>query len=61
MGIGDLVGKARGALGGHADKAAAALDKAADAVKARTGDATDAKVDGIVDKAKEFLEGEKKG
>lgn len=60
MGIDDLVGKARGALDGHEDKAADALDKAADAVKARTDDATDAKVDQVVDKAKDFLEEEKK-
>lgn len=60
MGIDDLIGKARDALSGHEDQAQDALDKAADAIKTRTDDGTDAKVDEIVDKAKEFLENEKK-
>lgn len=60
MGIDDLVGKGRDALDGHEDKAAGALDKAAEAVKARTDDSTDNKIDEIVDKAKDFLAEEKK-
>jgi hypothetical protein len=60
MGIDDLVGKARNALDGHEDQAQDALDKAADAIKSRTDDGTDAKVDEIVAKAKDFLEDEKK-
>ncbi|HEY0187897.1 MAG TPA: Rv0909 family putative TA system antitoxin [Cellulomonas sp.] len=56
MGIGDYVDKAKQALAGNEDKAADALDKAADAIKARTSDSTDAKVDQVVDKAKDFLE-----
>ncbi len=61
MGIGDYVDKAKKALEGHEDKAADALDKAADAIKSRTSDSNDAKVDQVVDKAKEFLEKEKHG
>lgn len=60
MGIGDFVDKARGALDGHEDKAQDALDKAADALKQRTDAGTDARIDQVVDKAKDFLEEEKK-
>jgi hypothetical protein len=59
MGIGDYVDKAKQALKGNEDKAADALDRAADAIKSRTSDSTDAKVDQVVDKAKEFLEKDK--
>ncbi|WP_231494838.1 antitoxin [Cellulomonas sp. KRMCY2] len=59
MGIDDLVNKAREALDGNEDKAQDALDKAADAIKSRTDDGVDEKVDMIVEKAKDFLEGEK--
>jgi hypothetical protein len=59
MGIGDYVDKAKQALQGNEDKAADALDRAADAIKSRTSDSTDAKVDQVVDKAKEFLEKDK--
>lgn len=59
MGIGDYVDKAKRALEGNEDKAADALDRAAEAIKSRTSDSTDAKVDQVVDKAKEFLEKEK--
>jgi hypothetical protein len=59
MGIGDYVDQAKQALQGNEDKAADALDRAADAIKSRTSDSTDAKVDQVVDKAKEFLEKDK--
>ncbi|MFB9955298.1 antitoxin [Cellulomonas denverensis] len=55
MGIGDYVDKAKQALAGREDQVAGALDKAADAVKSRTGDSTDRKIDSAVDKAKDFL------
>ncbi|HEY3438764.1 MAG TPA: Rv0909 family putative TA system antitoxin [Actinotalea sp.] len=61
MDIGEFADKARGALHGHEDEAEAALEKARDAVKERTGDDLDDKVDLVVDKAKEFLEQEKQG
>ena len=54
MGIDDLVSKAKGALQGHEEQAKDALDKAAEALKSRTDDGTDAKVDQVVDKAKDF-------
>lgn len=60
MSIGDFVEKARGALDGREDQAQDALDKAADALKTRTDAGTDARIDQVVDKAKEFLEDEKK-
>lgn len=59
MGLDDLVSKAKGALGGHEEQAKDALDKAAEAVKAKTGDGTDAKVDDVVGKAKEYLDQQK--
>ncbi|MEV7974263.1 antitoxin [Cellulomonas sp. NPDC089187] len=55
MGIGDYVDKAKQALAGHEGKVTDALDKAADAVKSRTSDDTDRKIDSAVDKAKDFL------
>jgi len=58
MGIDDLFNKAKDALESHEDEAKAALDKAADFVKGKTDDAGDAKVDEVVDKAKEFLDKE---
>ncbi|KSW16985.1 antitoxin [Cellulomonas sp. B6] len=60
MGLDDLVSKAKGALAGHEEQAKDALDKAADAVKARTDDGTDRKVDEVVDKAKQFLDEQKR-
>lgn len=60
MGLDDLVHKAKGALAGHEDKAKDALDKAAAAVKARTDDGTDAKVDDVVAKAKDYLDQQKR-
>ena len=56
MGIGDFVDKAKKAVAGNEDKIAGAIDKAADAMKARTGDSTDRKIDQATDKAREFLE-----
>lgn len=60
MGLGDIVGKARKALDGNEDKAQDALDTAARALKARTDTPTDAKIDQVVEKAKDVLEQEKK-
>ena len=60
MGLDDLVGKAKGALGGREEQAKDALDKAADAVKARTDAGTDAQIDKVVDAAKDYLDQQKK-
>jgi len=60
MGIDDLVSKAKGALEGHEEQAKDALDKAADAVKSRTNDGQDAKVDEVVEKAKDYLDQQKR-
>ncbi len=60
MAIGDFVSKARGALRGNEDKAAAALGKVAGVVKGRTGPAQDRQVDGAVRKAEDFLAAEKR-
>lgn len=55
MGIGDIIGKAKNALKGHEDQASSAIDKGADALKSRTGDSTDSRIDDIAKKAKKFL------
>lgn len=60
MGLDDLVNKAKGALAGREDQAKDALDKAADAVKSRTDDGTDATVDKVVRTAKDYLDQQKK-
>ena len=60
MGLDDLVNKAKGALAGREEQAKDALDKAADAVKSRTDDGTDAKIDEVVDKAKDYLDQKKR-
>lgn len=60
MGIGDFVDKAKKAVAGNEDKIAGAVDKVADAVKARTGDSTDRKIDQATDKARDFLEQQKR-
>ncbi len=60
MGLDDLVSKAKGALEGHEEQAKAALDKAAAVVKSRTDDNADKTVDDVVDKAKEFLDEQKR-
>jgi len=59
MGLDDLVNKAKNALEGHEEQAKDAIDKAAEAVKARTDDGTDAKVDEVAAKAKEYLDEQK--
>ncbi|MBD7919128.1 antitoxin [Cellulomonas sp. Sa3CUA2] len=60
MGLDDMVNKAKGALSGREEQAKDALDKAADAVKARTDTGTDATIDKIVDAAKDQLDRQKK-
>jgi len=60
MGIEDLAKQAKDALDGHEDQAKSVLDKAAEAVKARTGSSQDAMVDSVVDKAKTYLDEQKK-
>ena len=60
MGIEDLVSKAKGALSGHEEQAKDALDKAGEAVKARTSDSQDGMVDSVVEKAKTYLDEQKK-
>lgn len=56
MGIGDLIGKAKSAISGNEDKIADGLDKAAEMIKEHTDDATDAKIDVAVEKAKDALD-----
>lgn len=53
MGVGDLFGKAKKLADDNADKVEGALDKAGEAIKARTPD----KVDGYVDKANQAAKG----
>lgn len=60
MGIGDFVDRAKKAVAGNEDKIAGAIDKAADAVKSRTSDATDRKVDQATAKARDYLEKQKR-
>jgi uncharacterized protein YjbJ (UPF0337 family) len=60
MGIGDFVDKAKRAVAGNEDKIAGAIDKAAGAVKGRTSDSTDRKIDQATDKARDFLEKQKR-
>lgn len=60
MGIGDFVDKAKKAVAGNEDTIADAIDKAADAVKSRTPDSTDAKIDRATDKARDFLDQQKR-
>ena len=58
MGLDDLIAKAKNAISGHEDKVEMGLDKAADLIKEHTDDATDAKIDDAVDKAKDMLDKE---
>jgi hypothetical protein len=60
MGIEDLVSKAKAAVSGHEEQAKDALDKAGEALKSRTNDSQDAQVDSVVEKAKEYLDEQKK-
>jgi len=59
VGLDDLVNKAKGALGGHEEQAKDALDKAGEAVKAKTSDSQDGQVDDVIGKAKDYLDGQK--
>ena len=56
MGLGDLVGKAKDALGNNDDKVIEALEKGGDAVKAKSPDNIDSVVDKVVEAAKDFVE-----
>jgi uncharacterized protein YjbJ (UPF0337 family) len=60
MGIGDFVDKAKRAVAGNEDKIAGALDKAAGAVKGRTSESTDRRIDQATGKARDFLEKQKR-
>lgn len=60
MGIDDLLGQAKDALSEHSDAVKSGLDKAADAAKSKLSDADDGKVDSVVEKAKDFLDSQKK-
>lgn len=55
MGLGDLVGKAKDALGEHGDKVSGGLEKAGDFVKDKTPDKVDGHVDKAVDAAQDFI------
>jgi MT0933-like antitoxin protein len=60
MGIDDLLGQAKDVLSEHTDDVKAGLDKAADAAKTKLSDADDGKLDSVVEKAKDFLDSQKK-
>lgn len=60
MGVGDFVEKAKRAVAGNEDSIAGAIDKAAGAVKGRTSESTDRKIDQATDKARAFLEKQKR-
>ncbi|GIG37663.1 antitoxin [Cellulomonas pakistanensis] len=59
MGIGDFVDRAKKAVAGNEDKIAGAIDKAAGAVKGRTSEGTDRRIDQATAKAREYLEKQK--
>lgn len=59
MDIGGFMDKANEALGDNADQAEGLVDKAADAVKGRTPDSLDDKVDMGADAAKDYIEKQK--
>ena len=61
MGLDDLVGKAKNALSGREEQVKGALDSAARAVKSRTDDSTDRKVDAAVEKAKDAIDRQRTG
>ena len=48
--------KAKGMLGGHADKADDAIDKVADVIDDKTGGKHTDKIDGAADKAKKVID-----
>ena len=60
MGIDDLLGQAKDALSQHGEQVKDGLDKVADTVKTKLSDADDGKVDSVVEKAKSFLDSQKK-
>ena len=60
MGIENLVNQAKAAVSGREEQAKDAIDKAAEAVKSRTSDGHDAKIDSVVEKAKTYLDEQKK-
>jgi len=60
MGIEDLVNQAKAAVSGREEQAKDVLDKAAEAVKAKTSDSHDEKIDSVVEKAKTYLDEQKK-
>jgi hypothetical protein len=60
MDIEKLVNQAQAAVSGHEEQAKDALDKAAEAVKSRTSDGHDAKIDSVVEKAKDYLDDQQK-
>ncbi|GEL98938.1 antitoxin [Cellulomonas terrae] len=60
MGIENLVNQAKAAVSGREEQAKDAIDKAAEAVKSRTSDGHDAKIDSVVEKAKNYLDEQKK-
>ncbi|WP_456845466.1 antitoxin [Cellulomonas sp. P5_C6] len=59
MGIEDLANQAKNLLDGHEEQAKDALDKAGEAVKAKTSDGQDGIVDSVVEKAKSLLDDQK--
>ena len=60
MGIGDFVDRAKKAVAGNEDTIAGAIDKAAGAVKGRTSESTDRRIDRASAKAREYLEKQKR-
>lgn len=60
MGIEDLVNQAKAAVSGREDQAKDVIEKAAEAVKARTSDSQDAQIDSVVEKATTYLDEQKK-
>ncbi|WP_315098889.1 antitoxin [uncultured Cellulomonas sp.] len=60
MGIEDLVSKAKAAVDGNEEQVKDALDKAGEAVKSRTNDHQDSTVDSVIEKAKDYLDEQKK-
>ena len=60
MGIEDLVNQAKAAVSGHEEQAKDAIERAGEAVKARTNDGQDDVVDSVVEKAKTYIDEQKK-
>lgn len=60
MGISDMVGKAKDALGGHSKAAKDAVDKAGDTIDSKTDDKYADKVDQGQDAAKDAIDKMKK-